>query len=186
MTNGSLILYPKSLTGNPTTATGLIGHLTAMGLLGAPLDELNNLFRVGNRFLQLGSFVGCSPYLQLEPPADGSDNFCHMLLHGPLESPRLYYGEGVRPPRCPSCGTALIKWRQDVSSGLIGCRECGAKQPAEAIAWGKHAGYGRLFVEIRNIFPGEAIPAAELLNSLRDLDLGEWGYFYLQGDREFS
>jgi hypothetical protein len=186
MTNGSLILLPKNPAANPATVTGLVHRLETIGLLGAPLDEENSLFRVGDRFLQLISFLGCSPYLQLDPPSGGSDNFCHIAVHGPFESPRLLYGEGVRPPRCPSCGALLKGWKEGINSDLISCGECGSNHPPAAIAWGKHAGCSRLFVEIRNIFPGEAVPVTELMTALQDLGFGEWGYFYLQGNREFT
>jgi hypothetical protein len=186
MTNGSLILHPKNPAGNPAPATGLICHLGAVGLLGDPLEPENRVFRVGSRFLQLISFLGCSPYLQLDPPKDGSDNFCHIVVHGPFETPRLLYGEGVHPPRCPGCGAALKGWKEGVDSDLIRCGACGTNHSPGQIAWGKHAGYGCLFVEIRNIFPGEAIPVAELMSALQDLGLGEWGHFYLQGCRECS
>jgi hypothetical protein len=181
MTNGSLILHPKNPAENPVPTAGLMRHLGAIGLLGAPLDKENSVFRVGSRFLQLISFLGCSPYLQLDPPGDGSDNFCHIIVRGPFESPKLLYGEGAHPPRCPSCGALMKQWKEGVDSGLIGCGECGSKHPPGSIAWGKQAGYGRLFVEIRNIFPGEAIPVAELMSALQDLGIGEWGYFFLQG-----
>jgi hypothetical protein len=186
MSNGSLTLHPKDPNTSPATAAELVRLLDSIGLLGAPLDPGNAVFRVGDRFLQLISFLGCSPYLRLEPPEDGSDNFCHILVRGPFDRPRLLYGEGTRAPRCPACGAALTGWRAQAGSQVIGCSACGAKHPPDRITWGKHAGHGRLFVEIRNIFPGEAVPVDELLSRLGELDCGEWGYFYLQGKQEIS
>ncbi len=178
MSNGSLTLYPIDPRVNLATVSQLVHHLAHIGLLGDPLDEAAVVFRVGERFLQLISFLGCSPYLQLDPPADGGDDFCHLAILGPFATPRLLYGEDTRPPRCPSCGAAMRAWREEISSGNVGCRECGTRHPLERIEWRKHAGYGRLFVEIRNIFPGEAVPVDELLTRLQDLGCGEWGYFY--------
>jgi hypothetical protein len=184
MSNGSLILVPKNPAAGPKTVAEVVTPLGAIGFLGAPLEKGEDLFRVGERFLQLISFVGCSPYLQLEPPASGEGDFCHIAIHGPFASPRLLLSDDVRPPRCPACKATLKEWRQQVGGGLIGCSECGAKHPLEQITWGKNAGYGRLFLEIRNIFPGEAIPVAELMNRLQDLELGEWKHFYLLGRRQ--
>jgi len=48
----------------------------------------------------------------------------------------------------------------------------------ELIKWTKHAGFARLFIEIGNVFPGEAVPVDELLSCLRELGIGEWVYFY--------
>jgi hypothetical protein len=185
MTNGSLILLPKNPDANPATGGGLIRHLGAMGLLGAPLDEENRVFRAGDRFLQLISFVGCSPYLQLDPSTDGSHDFCHVAVHGPFPSPKLLYGKDTHPPRCPVCGAALREWKQGLESNLISCSECGTTHQLGDITWGRHAGYGRLLVEVRNIFPGEATPVAGLMTALQDLGFGEWDYFYLHGGQDF-
>ncbi len=178
MNNGSLVLYPKDPKVNPVAVPQLVHLLALIGLLGDPLEEATAVFSVGERFLQLISFLGCSPYLQLDPPADGDDDFCHLAILGPYAAARLSYGEDTRPPRCPSCGAAMKAWREEVNSGSVSCRECGTTHPLERIEWRKHAGYGRLFVEIRNIFPGEAVPVEELLTHLHDLGCGEWGYFY--------
>jgi len=49
----------------------------------------------------------------------------------------------------------------------------------ESIRWTKHAGFARIFIEISNVFPGEAIPVDELLNTLGEMGAGDWNFFYL-------
>jgi hypothetical protein len=37
-----------------------------------------------------------------------------------------------------------------------------------------------MFLEVRGIFPGEAVPVDRLLKALKDVSASEWGYFYIQ------
>ncbi len=60
--------------------------------------------------------------------------------------------------RCPSCGTTHRAWDWD---------------------WRSHGGWGRLFVELNDIFPGEAVPTPALMRVLREASELSWRYFYL-------
>lgn len=131
-------------------------------------------------------FLGCSPHLQLEPPADGSEDFCHIRLRGPFRTARLLSAGNTRPPRCPGCGKGLTNWRQleslwakGGSGSEIGCAACGRSANPAELDWRRKAGFGRYFIEISSIFPEEALPLPALMECLRD-DGAEWRYFYLQ------
>ncbi len=180
MSNGVLILAPGDPASRLPTREQLVHALGDIGLLGAPLAGQDDTYLAGERFLQLITFMGCSPHVRLEPPVDGADAFCHLALLGPYDRPRLLHGRNTRPPRCPRCKTAITNWREFVDADTITCSHCGATCSMAQLEWRRNAGYGRLFIEIRNIFPGEAVPVDELMNRLRETGGGEWGYFYLQ------
>jgi hypothetical protein len=50
-----------------------------------------------------------------------------------------------------------------------------------ALLWRKNAGFGRVFVTVEDVFPGEAVPVPTLLEGLRAASGVDWRYFYLQG-----
>ena len=142
----------------------------------------NDAFLVGDRFLQLITFMGCSPHIELEPPAKGSNDFCHVLIHA-CDAPRLWTGTNTRPPRCPACRkvidiqvTALLRHRAALP---VVCNHCGANHPVDALRWRRDAGFGRVFVEVRSVFPAEAVPVESLLRALAATTGCRWDYFYV-------
>jgi Zn ribbon nucleic-acid-binding protein len=180
MSSGRLILFPDTPDSPAPEPGALMQFLQRIGLAGDPLDPAQATYLVGSRFMQLVSFMGCSPYLQLKPPEDGGSGFCHIALLGPFEQPRFLYGANTRPPRCPACSQPIKAWRENLALNRITCDNCGNISRPDELEWRRNAGVGRIFVEIRNIFPGEAVPVDELMNGLREIDGGAWSYFYLQ------
>lgn len=182
MNDGRLLLH-LNYPAVPLPETGkLIAWLREQGLVGEAMDEAGRLFRAGARFAELVTFLGCSPYLRFEPDGGGGEAFCHVGLRGPYVAPRLIFGRNTRPPRCPGCHNQIVEWRAGLSDETLHCHLCGGVFPLASIAWRRNAGFGRLFIELFNVFPGEAVPSEELMRGLREIvpDRGEWGYFYLQ------
>ncbi len=171
--------------GQVPTLHAVIQTLGEIGLIGAPYRTEENRFLAGDRFLQLITFLGCSPYLQLEPPPGGGDNFCHVHLSEPSEQPGFLYGSNTRPPRCPNCGQPFTEWKiiverwwsRDETSPV--CTGCGHAQNPMDWNWRRKAGFSRLFIGIPEVFPGEAVPVPDLLTTLQG-DEAEWDYFYVQ------
>lgn len=164
----------------------MISRLADLGLVGANYGEIPGAYLTGPRFLQLITFLGCSPQLQLVPPANGSQDFCHIRLRGPFEKPRLLSAANTRPPRCPACGKGLSQWRQmepfwarGQSDSQIVCHSCGQSASPADLNWRRKAGFGHCFIEIREVFPEEAVPLPALMESLRG-EGASWCYFYLQ------
>lgn len=178
MSNGSLVLFPQEAALEAPTFEALAEVLRAAGVLGSPIAGGEGEFLAGEGFLQQITFMGCSPFIALEPPADGGA-FCHLRLHGPYAEPRLLWGRNTRPPKCPACGRRIADWQQHLGADAVHCAACGAESRLADCAWRGHAGFGRCFVEIRNIFPGEAVPVDRLLARLQGLGAGPWGWFYL-------
>jgi len=162
----------------------LCAGLAAAGLLGGTIPGVRGAYLVGDRFLELVLFTGCSVRIELTPPAGGGVAFCHVRILGPYPTPRLISGRNTRPPRCRACRAPLRDWSRELASSAttdIRCPACGEIASLWAWDWKERAGFGRLFVQIEDVFPGEATPAPELMNLLKDLTAGEpWRHFYVQ------
>jgi len=175
---GKLILYSDSSKPSISETGALIDSLEEMGLIGGPLDTKENKFFTGERFLQLISFMGCSANVCLAPKRDHDSGFCHLTIRGPLQKPQLFLDENCRPPRCPACQKTASNWQENIDDQTLKCAQCGNMTRLEDISWGRRAGYGRIFIEISNIFPGEAQPVPELLASLGRVTGTDWSYFF--------
>jgi hypothetical protein len=163
----------------------LIATLHALGLIGAPLPGGGSIFAPGGRFLQLLAFTGCA--VQMAATSSTSNPAgARVDIPETSATPRLLIGHNTRPPRCAHCGSPLTDWPEraaeigsDATSPLL-CAGCGAQAPACAWHWGRHAGCGRSFVFVEEVFPGEGTPLPALLDALQALGSGPWRYFYLQ------
>lgn len=180
---GRLLLTPQDpfLVPDPKI---LRAGLAARGFLGNPLPGDKDAFRVGEHFFSFVVFAGCSVQIELAPPGHGDTAFCHIRIAGPYSAPRLVCGRNTRPPRCRSCRAPLRHWRDcsDVSGGRnVRCPTCGEIAPAWDWDWKEHAGWGRLFIKVEEVFPGEAMPAQGLMTLLANAATGAaWRHFYIQ------
>ena len=162
----------------------LTAALSAAGFVGAPLPGQANAFAVGDEFLQLITFVGCSVRIELSPDADGP--FCHVRLTGAFRHPRFLSGHNTRAPRCHNCRTPLQSWREHQaqwSSGRtddIPCPTCGEPRPPWAYDWKDQAGFGRVFIQVEEVFPGEAAPTPGFGELLAHISGSAWQHFYTQ------
>lgn len=182
MSIGKLILYPSNAESPAPDAELLIKSLLKLGLIGQPIDSDTNRFLAGERFLQLISFVGCSPSVCLTTQDNIGKDFCHLSIRGPFNPPQLVFDKSCRPPRCPVCRKSITGWKEFVGSPEISCNQCGETPGPEEITWGRRAGYGRMFIEIHNIFPGEAQPVDRLFKRLQTETGLEWDYFFTSSD----
>jgi hypothetical protein len=166
-------------------AESLRARLTEQGFIGAPLRDETTAFLAGDRFLALMTFAGCSVQIELTPPAHGGP-FCHVRFAGPFARPRLLHGRNTRPPRCRACRAPLKDWLDflsptgEAAPPRLPCPACGEEHPPWEWDWKEGAGYGRFFIQVEEVFPGEAVPAPELLRILQKAEGGNWRYFYTQ------
>lgn len=155
--------------------------------IGEPLPGEQNAFFVGGRFLSLVIFAGCSVQIELRPPTDGG-GFCHVRLIGPFERPTLLHGRNTRPPRCPMCRARYGDWRTllptagEIERRILACPSCGAEHPPGAWDWKGNAGFGKTFILVEEIFPGEATPAPSLSAILKRGTGVPWRHFYMQDE----
>lgn len=181
--NTGRLLFRAPLDSETPSPKSLETHLRGIGLIGERYRQQDHAFLTGERFLQLVTFLGCSPFLRLEPADPQDEGFCQVQFLGPFAQPRLMYGGNTRPPRCPHCGKSMGQWRTDLNHNgdHIDCQICGQRSPVDALDWRRNAGLGRFFIQVTEVFPGEAVPLPALMQALREGGGDEWDYFYIQG-----
>jgi hypothetical protein len=175
---GRLVLTPQDPYRVPQTPQGLFKALRELGLIGACLDR-NQAYLLGEAFMQLITFMGCSPFIRLEPDESG-EPFCHLQVDGPLAEPMLLTGKNSLPPRCEACRKRIIDWQKRPGQRAT-CPHCSHQQDPATYDFKQSAGFGRFLLKIENIFPQEAIPSPRLLDTLQQACNGNpWHYFYQQ------
>ncbi len=68
----------------------------------------------------------------------------------------------------------------------VQCPSCYREVTTCEMDWRQHAICGRVLIELRNIFPGEAVPSDQLMHALSTETAMEWQYGwaeYLQIDQ---
>lgn len=190
-----LILLPADPHCPAVSTDRLAMELQAIGLIDRP-HPLNGdrFYPAGENFLQLVSFLGCSPRIELEPPSDpetlaadsASGKFCHVFLDS-SEILRFRSDPCAPVARCPTCRSPLANWQSRLqpwqdnrADSNWHCAQCGSSGDISALNLGKTAGFGHSFVEIRGIFPSEAVPSETLLNTLKSLTHEVWSTLYIK------
>lgn len=153
--------------------------LSQLEIVGARISH--STFLAGTAFARHVIYAGCSPHLIMQPPADGSLQFCHVVVHGPFSQPRLITGPNTVKPRCPACRARFDDWKRNlekwtVANATVPCGQCGAINSVADLDWRQHAIVARVLVELRNVFPGEASPGDALMTRLEQATGEPWRY----------
>jgi hypothetical protein len=182
-----LILHVRDPDYVPSSVTYIKRVLQEVGLIGKPWGEASQQrYLIGERFLQLVTFLGCAPAIELEPPTNGDAEFCHVGISDLYPSARFIADTQGVLPRCPHCRKRFDDWQsaiqqwQDNPAYQALCPSCQMNLSPTELDWRQSAGFGRLFVYIFNIYPREAIPTEALLHTLGDATDQAWDYFYLR------
>lgn len=182
---GRLVLTPA----DPLAVTDpvrLRQVLAEAGFIGETLDTHAGRFLIGPGLLDLLTFTGCAVQLETTPADGAGGAFCHVHLPPPTPSPRLLAGRNTRAPRCPACRARLTDWREGIAdwSQAVGrsarCPGCAHAGPPWDWDWKQQGGFGRQFVLVEEVFPGEAVPTPGLFDLLRAIGPGAWRHFYVQ------
>lgn len=174
---GSLFLSPCS----PRDATGpdaLEQALSALSVCGPVLLSNGDcrVFEAGDGFARHVVFAGCSPHLRFQPRDEHDLHYCHVALHGPFAEPRVLTSNNTVKPRCPGCRARIADWAAWLEEAAPPCQACGQAFHGYDLDWRQHAAVGRCFVELRNVFPGEASPSDQLLGALQEASGFAWRY----------
>ncbi len=179
--NGRLLLTPED-----PMAAAPIEHLEARlrdgRLIGSALPSSAMRFTPGARVFDYLGFTGCA----VQFDQDQDNERLVIALEGPSTAPQLRLGRNTRPPRCPQCQQPLPTWHDQLNPSfnserpLLACSHCTAEAPGCYWSWGRHGGFGRLFVTVEPVFPGEARPLPACFALLEQLRLGPWRYFFVQ------
>lgn len=186
--NGSLFLTPQDPWADPPLTATVLAVLAQQQLTAGAWRE--GRFLAGDGLFRHITFAGCSPHLAFSPPADGSDNFCHIDLLGPYDQPRMITGPNTLKPRCPQCSHRLADWRPLQAQWQADprqpwtCPECGGASLLPQLRWRQHAVFGRLLIEIHSVFPGEAVPGDQLLAHLKTATGVTWDYGWAGSSRD--
>jgi len=177
-----LILHPRDPFFVPET-TAVLEGLREIGFVGPALDACR--YRVGSRFMEWVSFLGCSPWLRLEPDAQQTP-FTHIHVPHQTPVPILIAGDNVKPPRCPHCRKGFMAPGRPPRpppdpTAVSRCASCGTPAPWSALDWRRSACVARWRLEVTEIHEAEAVPTPGLLDRLAALSAGRpWGYCYVQ------
>lgn len=177
--NGSLYLFPEDPLAAPEPEQ-ILTLLRTLEVIGAPFAQgpCQQVFLAGDGFPRHVIFAGCSPHLRFEPADEQDCDFCHVALLGPYEHPRLITGRQTRSPRCPHCQTRLPHWQAALSSpaAAVTCPSCHQGLTAATLDWRQQAAIGRVLLEFRNVFPGEAVPGDRLTRGMAEVTDLPWRY----------
>lgn len=187
-----LVLHPQNADYAPESSetiqkilfeTGFIAE--SHSVLDSRSADVGQSFLVGEQFLQLLTFMGCSPSINLTPQHDADRDYCHIVL-SPIYA-HVHFRSHERDvfARCPECGRrdanwpALIeRWYRDRSRIGYVCHQCHKSTSLYDLRWRQVAGFGRFFIDVFSIFPQEGIPSNHLLSALEDACAQPWTYFF--------
>jgi hypothetical protein len=182
---GRLVLTTADPQADPAPAL-VAAALSEAGFIGPRLSLPGLAFSVGPRFLSLLAFTGCAVAIVSAPSGTGGVPYCHVRISELEPVPRLLCGRNTRPPRCPACRARLGDWKMRLDAWAerpqmgLGCPACGASRPPWRWDWKEQAGFGRRFVLVEEVFPGEAVPTRALLDCLTGACESGWRHFYVQ------
>ncbi len=186
MSARKLILHPLAADAAPASDAGLVQALGEFGLLGATFElDGRSHFQTGSAFLDHISFLGCSPAIELEPPASDreavarSGGFCHLSLTPTTPVARLRLRGGYAP-RCRHCRADINLDEIPLHDGGLTCSDCGHHTMTAQLNWRQAGAYARIFLEIWGIHPHEAVPGDGVLDYLTTFTGFDWGFFYIE------
>lgn len=181
-----LVLHPHSPGFGLDSWDVLIDSLRDAEFLdGEYISDGGMRFLAGERFLQFITFMGCSPSLELTPPADGSLDFCHVRFSRIYDRPQFRRTSQNVFARCPQCRKRIANWEQVISHWLkdattvtFQCDKCSAEISILDVGWRHTAGFARMFMDIYSIYPQEGIPTDQFLSLMRSVSATSWDYFF--------
>jgi len=184
MKTALLVLCPDDPHWIPPDDEHLQQFLRSIHFIGEALNDRH--FFTGERFLDWIAFMGCSPEIKLEPGNNNENpSFCHVHLSNQTPAIEFHCGDHTHQPRCPQCRSPVNDWKRRISAwaensadSTWSCDTCQYQGVPWKYNWRRSAGFGRCFIEINDIFPKEAIPQQQLLDTLHSRYGVSWHYFY--------
>ena len=162
-----LTLFPRSAS---QVANELEAVLRDIQLIADPWEDAG--FLVGAQFMRHISFVGCMPFLRVEP--EDGEKICYLEIPDITAEPKLYLSSSARVPRCPDC-------RQVVKVGDESeCQACGVSWRRQQLLWGARLScWTRQRINLHQIEKGDAAPSGEFLELLASKTGFSWDYCFL-------
>jgi len=174
-----LVIHPKQVTDYPQDINGIIHALANIGLLGDRHQD-DSIYLAGGEFLNLITFMGCSPSIKLSPTE--GDKYCYLQINATSDSVRCLGHTSLISPQCPDCKQKITNWKDSASwfdgSTIKTCELCSSEKPVQSFRWRKEAGFGRFSFHISYIHPHEVVPSDIIFQALELATGFPWGYFY--------
>ncbi len=163
-----LTLFPKN---SSQIGESLEDILREIQLIADPWEAAG--FLVGAQFMRHISFVGCMPFLRVEP--EDGEKICYIELPDITAEPKLYLSSSVRSPRCPDCNQVVSEGDAELE-----CQVCGIRWPRHQLLWGARLScWTRQRINLHQIEKGDAAPSGEFLELLASKTGFAWDYCYL-------
>lgn len=165
---------PEQFVDSTTLTTGLID----IGFIEEEAYQ-NNHYLAGDRFLNLLTFLGCSPNITLTP-ANG-ESHCHIAILESSEASRCVGFTRTANPKCPHCTRRINNWKiENWENGNTDCLcdKCQTSTPYANLNWKHECGFARGGFVISQIYPHEAVPTEQLLSALENTTAYPWLYSY--------
>jgi hypothetical protein len=175
MADHFLVLFPVSPWWAPASLPALANALTMLGFLGT--ERGPGLYSTGPQYPGFITYLGCSPQLTLGEQEQATT----IGLRGIYPSARFLHGANLKPPRCPRCRKTL-EYTADLQAGdaSLQCPHCGHAAPLPEYDWRRSAAYGRVFIEISDVYESEAVPGEHLADCLKQATGVAWDYGYVR------
>ena len=171
-----LALYAGSGEFTHSNPGELVATLAANGFVGDSLDNDEESFYPGERFIEFVTFLGCSPSIALSP--DEGPDYCLVHIAAMTPQPRLHMGMNTLAPKCSRCAQVRNDWQHCERPDY--CSQCNLQERQHLFAWRRRGLLSRWVITLANIYPHEAVPTPQLMTLLADVSGQEWGYAYLQ------
>ena len=182
MNRSRLVLFPENAESPAPDQIRLLDGLLSAGLIGSATDPGVNVYHPGNRFMMLLTFLGCSPTVSMVDDPDRDDDPNRYFIEFPPVTKEITVIQDTRKisPRCPHCGKTSASWHSPLTSAgeLHECDHCGLHVKAHDWNWRHRLGFGRVWINIRGVHEGEAVPGEQLLETLEKLTGLVWDYAY--------
>ncbi len=183
-----LVLAPRLADNQMVSAAqqaALIDSMRAERFLSPNELKVDGITRylLGDACMSQLTFLGCSPYIELDPPTEDPEaaarqgKFCHLTI-SQFDTP-VWRVDPTAKPRCPCCRKASRQQDLLITDHLA-CPQCHEISLAKDWHWRSLAGRGRFFLDIWGVFTSEAVPNPEFLNALATVTESEWHYFYVK------
>jgi len=177
MTISKLIFFPKS-TDTIIDEQDLLKTLIESQFI-LEQEHVNNHYLPGDNFLSLITFLGCSPNINLIPTENENHCFISLIKQTP-EINCLGHTQTVNP-KCPGCTKRITEWKTTnwkIPGEICTCDKCQLQTLYANLNWKHECGFARIGFEISHIYPHEAVPTDQLLNTLNQFSGFEWNYCY--------
>jgi len=181
-----LVFHAKNPDYIPDDIPSIVSALQQTGFLGnkwqSPECVQGERYLIGDSFLSLVTFMGCAPAIELEPLVDqpNSTEFCHVEIEAINQDVKFIRGSEHLISRCPHCRQRHVNWETIPDTLLYSCDKCHVETHLSEYDWKNTAGCGHFFISLHGIYPQEALPTSNLLETFKKISGTECGYFYIQ------